>query len=329
MAKNFRPTGQDRFNFLAALSAYLIFVGEVTLTEAAKHFEVDEEYIREAVSTLVVTETVDRDGYAGTHFDVDFDLLEDEGIISLRATNAFDGAPKLSGRQASAIAAGLTYLRTFPEFTNQAEIAELLAIISNGTNADSPRVFDYKPGSIDANASVIRKAILNGHRISCNYKNLRGESGVREIDPLRLDPRGEIWYLRGYCLKNNELRNFRLDHMQSAVELDISITDEAKAVSEIVDEEYTSSQTDIEVVIEVEPEAYSMIGDFAAENIQSVAGGKTQATIKVGYLPTLGRVISHYGGAAKVIAPAQAKAVVRNYALKALGQPTEDQLGED
>ena len=328
MAKNFRPTGQERFNFIASLAAYLIHNEQVSIEQVAAHFEVDTDYIRDAISTLVVTETV-KAGYADTHFTVDFDQLDDDGIISFWANDAFEDAPKLSGRQASAIAAGLTYLSSFPHFANQEEIAQLLDLLGKGTNADTPRIFEYKPGSIDANAAIIRRAILSGHRIRCNYKNLRGEGGTREIDPLRLDPRGDIWYLRGYCLKNKELRNFRLDHMQGAEELQVEISEEARSISNIVDEEYTANQTDVEVVIEVDPEALSMIHDFAGTDIHTTAEGRTQATIKVGYLPNLGRVICHYGGAARVISPESARSAVRNYALKALGKQTEDQLGED
>ncbi|MEY4060422.1 MAG: hypothetical protein RIQ31_84, partial [Actinomycetota bacterium] len=45
-----------------------------------------------------------------------------------------------------------------------------------------------------------------------------------------------------------------------------------------------------------------------------------RATIKVGHLPNIGRLIAKYGGAARVIAPEEARRLVREYALQALGQ---------
>lgn len=328
MAKNFRPSGQERFNFIAALIAYLIHNDYSTITEVAQHFEVSEEYVRDALTTMVNTAS-DRPGMEETYYMYDEDELED-GVIHLIQTDGFEDVPKLSGRQASALAAGLKYLSTFPEFTNQDEINELLEILGKGSAVDSIPLFEYKPGTVAADAAVIRRAMIRGHRIRCEYVNQRGEKSTREIDPIRLDPRGELWYLKGYCLKNNELRNFRLDHMREATELEEPISDEAKSISEIVDEEYTSSETDIDVEIEVDPEAYSLIADFAAE-VQSSDSktGKTRAVIKVGYLPTLGRVINRYGGAARVIAPDSARRVVRNYALTALGRPIDDKVAED
>jgi proteasome accessory factor C len=328
MSKNFRPTGQERFNFIASLIAYVIHNDYSTVTEVANHFEVSEDYVRDAISTMVNTASL-RPDMEQTYYMYDEDELDD-GVIHLIQKDGFDEVPKLSGRQASALAAGLTYLSTLPDFTNQDEIAELLDLLGQGSAVDAVQIFDYKPGTVDADAAVIRRAILSGHRITCEYVNQRGEKSTREIDPIRLDPRGELWFLKGYCLKNKALRNFRLDHMRAAEELQVPICDEAKAIGEIVDDEYTSSETDIEVTVEVEPEAYSLISDFAAEiQDNDSKTGKVRAIMKVGYLPTLGRVINHYGGAARVLAPESARKVVRNYALTALGRPIDDQLTED
>lgn len=328
MSRNFRPTGQERFNFVAALIAYLIHNDYSTVREVANHFEVSEDYVREALTTMVNTATLNPD-MEQTYYMYDEDELED-GVIHLIQADGFEEVPKLSGRQASAIAAGLSYLSTLPDFTNQEEISELLEIIGQGSAVDAVQIFDYKPGTIDADAAVIRRAILRGHRITCEYVNQRGEKSTREIDPIRLDPRGELWFLKGFCLKNQELRNFRLDHMRSATELEIPISGQARSIGAIVDEEYTIADTDINVIVEVEPEAYSLVTDFGGE-VQSSdqKTGRVRASIKVGYLPTLGKVISHYGGAARVIEPESARRVVRNYALMALGRPSDDVVSED
>jgi predicted DNA-binding transcriptional regulator YafY len=127
-----------------------------------------------------------------------------------------------------------------------------------------------------------------------------------------------------------ELRNFRLDHMRAATELPVPISLEARDIALEIEEQYITSDTDVEVVIEVESEAFGLLSDFGAEILDSDAKtGKTRATIKVGYLPTLGRVINQYGGAARVISPESARKVVRNYALTALGRPLDQQLSED
>lgn len=315
-------SGEDRFNFLTSLIGYLIHKGDVTVDEAARHFEISTTELRDAITTLVVTATQRANGFEDTYYNVDPDALENEGIITLTQRDGVEDAPRLSTRQASAIAAGLSYLSTLPEFAAETEITELLEIITKGTNVEAPRIVEYRPGTVANDASIIRRAMLNQHRIRCEYLNRKQELTTREIDPIRLDPHGDVWYLRGYCLTNNELRNFRLDHMRSTQELDIKISDEAMSVQEIEDAEYVANESDTDVLIEVEPEAYSLISEFAAEVLENTTRG-LRASIKVGYLPHLGRLIASYGGKARVIAPPEARAVVSRYALAALGRPIE------
>ena len=324
MAKAKRPTGSDRFNFLLPFIGYIMNNNYVTIAEAAAHFEVSEEYVREAISTLTVTATQRSDGGEDLYYNFDPSLLEEDGTISLLERNGVEAAPKLSAKQAAALAAGLSMLSTLPEFAQQKEIAELLDLISRGSTTNAPAIIHYQPGTVDADAAVIREAMLNGHRISCDYVNNRGEQSTREIDPIRLDPRGGLWFLRGYCHINKELRNFRLDHMRAAKELHIDICAEALQIQEIDDAEYIAAETDVEVTIEVQPEAYSMLGDFSAENqVRNSKNGTVRATIKIGYLPYLGKVIARYGGAARVLAPESARQVVREYAQLALEEPVD------
>ncbi|MEN9749707.1 MAG: hypothetical protein RL149_785 [Actinomycetota bacterium] len=324
MAKSNKPTGRERYNFLLPLIGYIMQNEPVEISAVAQHFAVDDEYVRDAIRTLTVTATQRSSGFEETYYNFEPDALE-RGVIEMQQRDGIDAAPRLSGRQASALAAGLSILSSFPEFSTQKEIKELLDLIARGSTVNGPQAINFRPGTVDADAAVIRHAMLNNHRIRCEYRNLQGEQSTREIDPLRLDPRGDIWFLRGYCHKNKELRSFRLDHMRSAQELDIEICEEALAIQEVDDADYIANDTDIEVTVEVDPEAYSLIGDFGAEIIKRDAKtSKTTALIKVGYLPYLGKVIAHYGGAARVLAPESARRVVREYALTALGKAVDD-----
>ena len=319
-----RMNAFDRYNFLLPLIGYLMRNPETKVSVVAGHFGVDEVLVREALTTLMTTATFKNREFEETYYMFDLDKLDDEGIISVWQGEVIEDAPRLSARQASALAAGLSIMSTLPEFSSEHEIAELLRILSEGTTESGPAAIHYRPGPIDSDVAVIRKAMLNNHRIECVYRNIRGETSTRQIDPLRLDTRGNIWFLRGYCLIHKELRNFRLDHMGSAVELEVEICDEAKKIQDIDDAEYQSSETDITVTVEVDPEAYSLLGDFSAQMIREDRKSNViTASIKIGYLPYLGKVIAHYGGAARVLEPASARQVVRNYALTALGLEPE------
>jgi proteasome accessory factor C len=321
MSKAARPNASERYNFLMPLIGFLMRNDGVKIAAVAAHFEVSEQYVRDAITTLNSTASQKSASFEETYYYIE---VEDDGTTFLSQADVIEDAPRLSARQASAIAAGLGILSALPEFSSEGEITELLEILARGTTESAPAAIHFRPGTVDADAAEIRRAMLNNHRIRCEYRNIRGEQSVRDIDPIRLDPHGDIWYLRGYCLTNKQLRNFRLDHMRAAEELDIEICDEAKAVQEIDDEAYIASDSDVEVTVELDPEAQSMLGDFAATIVKTDSKNNTvTALIKIGYLPYLGRVIAQYGGAARVIAPKNAKLVVRNYALTALGLEPE------
>jgi proteasome accessory factor C len=283
----------DRFNFALPLIGYLMRNEEVHISDVANHFNVPESLIRDSITALMSIGTLDKSDFEQTYYCFDTERLDAEGIISLSQSIGIQDAPRLSARQASALAAGLSIMSTLPEFSSEHEISELLEIISKGTTDSGPSAIHYQPGAIDSDVAVIRKAMLNSHRIGCVYRNIRGETSTRQIDPVRLDLRGNIWFLRGYCLIHKELRTFRLDHMGSSIELETEICEEAKNIQDIDEAEYLSSETDVTVTVEVTPEAYSLLGDFSAENIRE--NSKTNiitADIKIGYLPYLGKVIS-------------------------------------
>lgn len=311
--------GEDRYNFLLALVGYLGHRGEVSLDEVSSHFDLEADYIVKALKSLNEA-TAQVGGFEEWPFYVDIDLLE-EGIVALTTAEVIDDVPRLSTRQAAAISAGLGYLASIPEFAGNNDIQDLMRKISAGSSRGAAEVISVAPGSIEAGADTLRQAILSNRAISCEYINRKQEKTVREIEPLRIDLENGVWYLRGYCPINQGVRNFLIEHMRAIQILDREISDVASKVGEIEDATYVAAVTDTTVTVEVTPEAYRLITEFQAVNEpKDVGSGTIRAEIKVGHLPNLGRLIAKYGGAARVISPAEARDVVRNYALSVLGE---------
>ena len=314
---------EDRFNFLLALVGYLRRRGDVSLDEAADHFNLEPDYIRRAVKSVNDAGFI-QNNHEHLFFLIDPDLA-DEGILSLLENQVIDDVPRLSTRQSAAIAAGLAYLATMPAFSEDKELTELQVLLSQGTGRGAAATIEVKPGTADANAEIIRKALVSGNRISCEYVNTKDERSQREIDPLRIDPRSDGYYLRGYCLINEELRNFKLDRMRGVRVLPTPIGADARAVGEIEDSLYVAESTDTEVTVDLAPEAYGLISEFQTVSEPKDAGrGIIRAVIKVGHLPNIGRLVARYGGAAVVVDPPEARRLVQQYALRALGaNPSE------
>ena len=314
--------GEDRYNFLLALVGYLGHRDQVSLDELSNHFDLEIEYIVKALRSLNDA-TAQVGGFEEWPFYIDIDLLED-GIVSLTTADIIDDVPRLSTRQAAAISAGLGYLSSIPEFAGNADIQSLIEKISAGSGWGGAEVISIAPGSIEAGASTLREAILKKRVISCEYINRKQEKTKREIEPLRIDLTGGVWYLRGYCPTNQGVRNFLIEHMRGIEILDREISDVAGNVGEIEDATYVAEITDTAVMVEVTPEAYRLITEFqTVSEPKDIGSGTIRAEIKVGHLPNLGRLIAKYGGSARVISPPEARDIVRNYALKALGESND------
>ena len=310
--------GEDRYNFLLSLVGYLGHRGEVSVEEVATHFELDANYLVKALKSLNDA-TAQVSGIEEWPFYIDIDLL-DEGVVSMTTAEVIDDVPRLSTRQVAALSAGLSYLSSIPEFAANADIKSLIEKVSSGSGLGRAELISVAPGSIEAGAETLRQAILSNRAVSCEYINRKQEKSVREIEPLRIDLTGGVWYLRGYCPINKAVRNFLIEHMRSIQILDREISDVAAKVGEIEDATYVAEATDTEVTVEVTPEAYRLISEFQTlSEPKDVGSGTIRTQIKVGHLPNLGRLIAKYGGAARVIEPAEAREVVRNYALSALG----------
>ncbi|PKM50912.1 MAG: YafY family transcriptional regulator [Firmicutes bacterium HGW-Firmicutes-7] len=61
----------------------------------------------------------------------------------------------------------------------------------------------------------IKKAILEGKIISCDYVNAEGDRRQRYIEPMQLSFKGQSWYLWGYCRSRCEFRVFRISRIKN------------------------------------------------------------------------------------------------------------------
>ncbi|NBW72921.1 MAG: WYL domain-containing protein [Microbacteriaceae bacterium] len=319
---NFKDS--DRFNLMLALTAFLVDGGEYRIEELVTHFNAPEEEIREAVRLIGFTELIEI--YPRGPYQVDFDELN-QGFVSISFSHSADltEVPRLSPRQTSAIVAGLVYLRSLPGLAEVGEIEELQNILASGINREESTLeIDIVPGSIDADLVIVRDALSRGLSLRCDYLNNRGETTIgRIIEPLRLEPTAEVVYVRAFCPEKQSVRSFRLDRMRQVQVLeDRPISEEARS-AELNDEIYTPSENDLDVVLEVEPEAYGLIHEFKpAESPEQVSKYVKRFTVKIGDVRTLGRIIARFGGAARVISPPEAKKAVHEFALEAIsGKP--------
>lgn len=312
----------DRFNLMLALVGNLIDGALYDVPELAKHFRVPESEIKDAIKNLGFIEINHHSPYG-----IDFDGLE-EGDVAVHYGEkmAIKEVPRLSARQASALAAGLVYLKSIPGIAEIDEIEELQEIIASGFSESKTPEVVINPIGVDSDIRILRQAINKGLAIKCDYQDNKNEiSLARVIEPIRIDVHSEFIYLRGWCQKKQALRSFRIDRMRNTSILeDVKISEKAKK-AELEDELYIPAESDREVVIEVEPGAYGLMYDLKpiAEPVVVNKTGR-RFTVKVGDVRNLGRLITRYGGGAKVIGPEDARKAVRDFALAALNPDSID-----
>jgi proteasome accessory factor C len=313
MPKSSSLSGADRYNFMLALTGYLISHRQQKLSDLARHFEVSEKEIKSAVVTISLSGV-------GLYrpdelFFLDYDLLE-EGIVDLSFAPTLEAVPRLSTRQAAAIASGLAFLVDLVDPADRKQIDELLEILGRGTLGTKELPFMVQPIRGDQDLALVRKGVAESRVLKCSYINSSGEVSNREIEPQLLESRDSNWYVRGFCRTNQGSRVFRLDRMR---QIEILDSFEERSISVVVGSEiYEVRKTDTEVLFEVEPEAFGLIADYKPD--YEISGNKAvQVKISIGELGTLGRIVSRYSGKVRVLAPEAARQSVREFAQRALG----------
>lgn len=327
--------GQDRLNFTMALLSYLADPDRkedvVTVADLVERFQVSKAEVSKALSTLTVAgfTQVWSSSDASVHYyfampvnddEEDFEYHDDSEVdFSMDADAGVTESPRLSSSQVSALIAGLQYLASLPELALAPRIEALIQKLAKGHQGQLVTDIEYRPGTVAASIQLLRTAIIDQKRIRCEYTNQKGETKVREMDPVRMDLRSSNSQLRSWCHENNEGRSFRIDHIRNIEILEDAWCKEATELQQIDEADYISKDTDVEVIIEVDPEAYSLIDMFFGETIGF--DKKTmvkRARLNIGFLPNFGRHVARYGGAARIIEPQAARDLVREFAREAL-----------
>lgn len=306
---------EEQFNLALSIVGLVLRDGPHSVSELAEHFGFSEKSINRAVLTIGNSEDV---GNFRTHFYLDDELLEKGEVDFSQASAQLDEPPVLSQRQVAALAAGLDYLASLPQFEASTELADLRTAIGGGTPTGVARVSRTRELGL---LTILQQALLGGFAVSCEYQNQLGERAKRNIDPLRIDFIADKHYLRGFCHKNQAVRSFRLDRMVSVEVTNQPISADAKT-HPIPEEVFGEVSTETLVKISAQPEASEIFWNFPSVGQLSQVEDELVGEIMVGSLKALGRHVARYGGLVRVISPQSAVDSVREFAKSALQAPT-------
>ena len=148
---------------------------------------------------------------------------------------------------------------------------------------------------------MLKNVIINELAVSFDYISAYGEFKGREVYPLKLSFKSKAWYLKSFCLSENDYRIFKFNRISNLIILDKSFNRSDYITPEIDPPENTSFPDIIEVKLLISSHAkYRIYDEFAESDITVNEDGSFT-------LPMAGQwiydYILSYGIAATILEP--------------------------
>lgn len=317
-----RLLSADRLSFLIAFVPWLAARERSTIDEAAAHFGVSADLIRQTVLLVAMSgrpgETRWADPLPDEMFDIDWEAFEERDELVLTHVLDLEAAPRFSAREAAAVIAGLQYLAGLPETAGSARIAALQDKLARGTAGAPLRVGAVSLGADPERLTRIREAADKGVRLEFAYLNEQGRRERRTVDPLRVESADDNWYLRAWCHLRDAVRTFRLDRITDLEVTSIPVSHTGSDIA-LSDDLFTPAGDEVDVTVELPADALSLLGDFLIDaELEDLGHGRVRATLRVAHVHGVKRLAARMPGILTVIAPADARAAVSEWASAAL-----------
>ena len=308
----------DRAALILQLVPYLIGKGEVSVEEAADEFEVTPDQMRGMVEKLTVIGLPGDGGYwqmANDLFDIDWDLLDERGIIVITNSVGLERSPRLTAREAAALLAGLQLASTIPGVGDTDLFAGLLAKLARGASS-APAEMILASAPVDEARNAVSAALRERVAVSFTYKAPDAPATTRTVDPVKVHIATGQWYLQGWCHLRQAMRTFHLDRVSDLRLTDIPITHAGEAVNGW----FESADTDIVARVRFPDAVASLLGDYLDRAEVETIGGVSTATMHVADEVSLRRLAARRGGHLEILAPEGARRAAAEWAAAGLAQ---------
>jgi proteasome accessory factor C len=292
----------DRLTRLFALVPYLQNHQGIPLQEVAEQFGVSAAQIHKDIETLWVTGTADEHG---SLIDFDYSALEEEGLVYIRDAEFLPRPLRLALTEALALVLGLRTLRETADPEQVVVIDRALAKLEHAVGEAAQAPVDIHLEQIDpAIQSTIRRALDEGQRLEIDYAaGSRDERTIRKIDPLRAFATNGRQYLEAWCLREQDVRIFRLDRM-----LGVTLTGEPAETREAEPRDLAADLFESEDapygVFDLEPRAHWMVEYYHGAEAET-RGDVIRTKIIGADRDWLVRFGLRYAGIVRIVEPAE------------------------
>lgn len=305
--------GPDRVLLLLSLVPYLREHGPTTVDELADAFDVSSNLLRSLVRFLG-TAGVPGETLSYQHedlFDIDWDALERDDMVSLTRTVAVDDAPRFAPAETAALVAGLHALTgVLP--TADAELARATAEKLGAALGvpDRDAALTITADQADPKLPTLISAIEAGLVVTFEYRDATGTRTSRTVDPMSLDQDGGAWYLRAHCHDRDAARTFRLDHMA-----ELRVTGAAAASH---DPETPTLPSTFRLIASLPMAALARIEGFGPEIIEEEPAGRVRVEIEAWHDQTAIQLVQLAPGEIIIESPNHARRAVSEWAARGL-----------
>lgn len=164
----------------------------------------------------------------------------------------------------------------------------------------------------------LREAIRERRVIRFAYTSGEGDQTIRACEPMRLVLKGYVWYLYGYCLLRNDFRIFRLSRIRGLEATGTAFTrrDEPDE-PHILRWERRTTEPLLDLVLHVGPKSRAKAEEyFASASVEHLPDGSLTIRASIPEEPWLYGFLLGFGADAKVLAPPEAAAKLREKAAE-------------
>lgn len=316
----------ERVTFLLSLVAYLQDAGSATVAELAERFSMPPELVRSLVRFLG-TAGVPGETLNYQHedlFDIDWDALEQQDVVSLTRTVAVDDAPRFAPMETAALIAGLQALTGMlgPE---DAELARATAAkLGSALDAGAAAPMSVTEGPGDARVPRLVAAMEADRPVSFVYRDASGSDSRRTVRPHSLTQGSGTWYLRAYCFDRAADRTFRVDQMRDIAVGETAALGGAAPVQDSAAHSSASRSAGDEapamthLIARVSETALQHLAGFAPEVLEQADDGRVRVRIEAWHRGTAVQVVQVLPGGVEIESPESARAAVREWTDRAL-----------
>ena len=237
--------------------------------------------------------------------------IDDDGRVEARPGPVFDRPPRLSAAEAFALVTAGRAILAVPGADADGALASALAKVEDALGEWGPLEVDLDQPPL---LGDVRRAGEERRRLRIRYWSAwRDEATERDVDPYLVHSRSGRWYVDGHDHASGEVRQFRVDRIESA-----DTTDERFTPPEGVEPlEFTPGPAATRVVLDLPVSARWVVESYPSEWDED--GGRLRVTLHTVGTAWLERLLLRVGPDARVVEPAELRRLGADAARRLLG----------